>query len=275
MEATVPGAFLLNGPPFGEAKAPVCQYAVQGSFYKLAAPALPAGTPHGISDILGRPAAAAAPGGLLPPYAHPGAFGGLGAQGVYYGPQAGAFPKAGGDLAPRARSCWAEGAAEWRGGRHCGGPPAHLADGMHKKKHTRPTFTGHQIFALEKTFEQTKYLAGPERARLAYSLGMTESQVKVSALRRRRPAPGAAAHGAAAGLQVWFQNRRTKWRKKSALEPSSSSQRAGGGERAASEPEDDEYNKPLDPDSDDEKIRLLLRKHRAAFSVLGLGAHSG
>ncbi|XP_010220432.1 PREDICTED: homeobox protein Nkx-6.3, partial [Tinamus guttatus] len=104
--------------------------------------------------------------------------------------------------------------------------PAHLAEGLHKKKHTRPTFTGHQIFALEKTFEQTKYLAGPERARLAYSLGMTESQVK-----------------------VWFQNRRTKWRKKSALEPSSSSQRAGGGERAASEPEDDEYNKPLHPDS--------------------------
>lgn len=58
--------------------------------------------------------------------------------------------------------------------------PAHLADSIHKKKHTRPTFTGHQIFALEKTFEQTKYLAGPERARLAYSLGMTESQVKVS-----------------------------------------------------------------------------------------------
>uniref|UniRef100_A0A8C0I894 NK6 homeobox 3 n=1 Tax=Bubo bubo TaxID=30461 RepID=A0A8C0I894_BUBBB len=124
--------------------------------------------------------------------------------------------------------------------------PAHLADSIHKKKHTRPTFTGHQIFALEKTFEQTKYLAGPERARLAYSLGMTESQVK-----------------------VWFQNRRTKWRKKSALEPSSSSQRAGGsgGERAASETEDDEYNKPLDPDSDDEKIRLLLRKHGGSAAL--------
>ena len=48
-----------------------------------------------------------------------------------------------------------------------------------KKKHTRPTFSGQQIFALEKTFEQTKYLAGPERARLAYALGMSESQVKV------------------------------------------------------------------------------------------------
>ncbi|CAG7824028.1 unnamed protein product [Allacma fusca] len=69
------------------------------------------------------------------------------------------------------------------------------ADKDGKKKHTRPTFSGQQIFALEKTFEQTKYLAGPERAKLAYALGMTESQVK-----------------------VWFQNRRTKWRKKHAAE---------------------------------------------------------
>lgn len=65
--------------------------------------------------------------------------------------------------------------------------PDPLSDTIHKKKHTRPTFTGHQIFALEKTFEQTKYLAGPERARLAYSLGMTESQVKVSLCRRYLP----------------------------------------------------------------------------------------
>ncbi|KAL3289871.1 hypothetical protein HHI36_023261 [Cryptolaemus montrouzieri] len=70
-----------------------------------------------------------------------------------------------------------------------------LGDKDSKKKHTRPTFSGQQIFALEKTFEQTKYLAGPERAKLAYALGMTESQVK-----------------------VWFQNRRTKWRKKHAAE---------------------------------------------------------
>ena len=162
---------------------------------------------------------------------------------------------------------------------HCPCPkaPAHLTDSLHKKKHTRPTFTGHQIFALEKTFEQTKYLAGPERARLAYSLGITESQVKVSGGVCGVWSMWQAAANSPAGLQVWFQNRRTKWRKKSALEPSSSSQRVGGssGERAASETEDDEYNKPLDPDSDDEKIRLLLRKHRAAFSVLGLGTHSG
>ena len=54
-----------------------------------------------------------------------------------------------------------------------------IVDKDGKKKHTRPTFSGQQIFALEKTFEQTKYLAGPERARLAYALGMSESQVKV------------------------------------------------------------------------------------------------
>ena len=59
-----------------------------------------------------------------------------------------------------------------------------LTDKDGKKKHTRPTFSGQQIFALEKTFEQTKYLAGPERAKLAYALGMTESQVKVSSFTR-------------------------------------------------------------------------------------------
>jgi len=55
----------------------------------------------------------------------------------------------------------------------------HSAAASGSKKHTRPTFSGHQIFTLEKTFEQTKYLAGPERTRLAYALGMSEGQVKV------------------------------------------------------------------------------------------------
>lgn len=57
----------------------------------------------------------------------------------------------------------------------------HCSSSAANKKHTRPTFSGHQIFTLEKTFEQTKYLAGPERTRLAYALGMSEGQVKVYA----------------------------------------------------------------------------------------------
>lgn len=92
-----------------------------------------------------------------------------------------------------------------------------------KKKHTRPTFSGQQIFALEKTFEQTKYLAGPERAKLAYALGMSESQVK-----------------------VWFQNRRTKWRKRHAAEMATAKRRQGDllegdlGEQSSEGEEDEE-----------------------------------
>ncbi|KAJ8408530.1 hypothetical protein AAFF_G00251650 [Aldrovandia affinis] len=41
-----------------------------------------------------------------------------------------------------------------------------------RKRSTRPTFSRYQIFILEKTFQRTKYLPRPERAKLAYSLGM-------------------------------------------------------------------------------------------------------
>ncbi|EHH25864.1 hypothetical protein EGK_15714 [Macaca mulatta] len=131
-----------------------------------------------------------------------------------------------------------------------------LLDKDGKRKHTRPTFSGQQIFALEKTFEQTKYLAGPERARLAYSLGMTESQVK-----------------------VWFQNRRTKWRKKHAAEMATAKKKQDSETerlKGASEndEEDDDYNKPLDPNSDDEKITQLLKKHKSSSGGGGLLLHA-
>ncbi|XP_026880841.2 homeobox protein Nkx-6.3 [Electrophorus electricus] len=270
MEPNISGSFLFNNSlnqfP-SDIKAPMCQYSVSNSFYKLS-PAnlnaqLQAGTPHGISDILSRSMVGApANTALLTGYSAMGGFStAMPSPGMYYNRDyaptgLGGFPKPSAEcpgVKGRGSSCWVDGGYDWRGGRQqCSNNSGHPGEPAGRKKHTRPTFSGHQIFALEKTFEQTKYLAGPERARLAYSLGMTESQVK-----------------------VWFQNRRTKWRKKSASEPSSTqAARAESGRDASdNELEDEEYNKPLDPDSDDEKIRLLLRKHRRAFSVLRLGPH--
>jgi len=57
--------------------------------------------------------------------------------------------------------------------------PRVYATSDHSSRPSRPTFSGQQVFILEKTFEETKYLSGPERARVAFALGMTESQVKV------------------------------------------------------------------------------------------------
>ncbi|XP_048100231.1 homeobox protein Nkx-6.3 [Alosa alosa] len=266
MDPSLPGSFLFNGGLgqfSSDIKAPVCQYSVPNSFYKLNAglgAQMPAGTPHGISDILSRSMMGAPGAPLLSGYPAMGGFGAtMSAPSMYYNrdysPALGSYAKAPECPMMKSRngSCWTDTAYECRGGRQsCSSSDGPMGEVVGRKKHTRPTFSGHQIFALEKTFEQTKYLAGPERARLAYSLGMTESQVK-----------------------VWFQNRRTKWRKKSALEPSSTQAARGDGAGDASdnEVEDEEYNKPLDPDSDDEKIRQLLRKHRRAFSVLRLGPH--
>ncbi|CAF1023425.1 unnamed protein product [Didymodactylos carnosus] len=59
-----------------------------------------------------------------------------------------------------------------------------------KRKKARTTFTGKQIFELEKKFEDKKYLSSTERSEMATLLTVTETQVK-----------------------IWFQNRRTKWKK--------------------------------------------------------------
>ena len=48
-----------------------------------------------------------------------------------------------------------------------------------KKKKARTTFTGRQIFELEKQFEQKKYLSSAERAEMASLLNVTETQVNI------------------------------------------------------------------------------------------------
>ncbi|XP_029372245.1 homeobox protein Nkx-6.1 [Echeneis naucrates] len=230
-------------------------------------------TPHGINDILNRPSASSA-GATVAAAAATAAgsssagllsglprFGSLSPPpaGLYFSPSAAAvavarYPKPLADLPGRTPIFWpgVMQSPHWRDARFACSPHQNsvLLDKDGKRKHTRPTFSGQQIFALEKTFEQTKYLAGPERARLAYSLGMTESQVK-----------------------VWFQNRRTKWRKKHAAEMASAKKKQDSEtERlkgtSDNEDEDEDYNKPLDPNSDDEKITQLLKKHKPGSALL-------
>ena len=48
-----------------------------------------------------------------------------------------------------------------------------------KKKKARTTFSGRQIFELEKQFEIKKYLSSTERGELAKMLNVTETQVKI------------------------------------------------------------------------------------------------
>lgn len=60
-----------------------------------------------------------------------------------------------------------------------------------RKKRSRAAFSHAQVYELERRFNQQRYLSGPERADLAHSLKLTETQVK-----------------------IWFQNRRYKTKRK-------------------------------------------------------------
>ncbi|XP_077469596.1 homeobox protein HMX2 [Stigmatopora argus] len=73
------------------------------------------------------------------------------------------------------------------GDKHPGGSSA--------KKKTRTVFSRSQVYQLESTFDMKRYLSSSERACLASSLQLTETQVK-----------------------TWFQNRRNKWKRQLSAE---------------------------------------------------------
>ncbi|KAF2893878.1 hypothetical protein ILUMI_12296 [Ignelater luminosus] len=62
---------------------------------------------------------------------------------------------------------------------------------MNEKKRPRTAFTASQIKSLEAEFEKNKYLSVAKRSQLSKNLKLTETQIK-----------------------IWFQNRRTKWKRK-------------------------------------------------------------
>lgn len=54
-----------------------------------------------------------------------------------------------------------------------------LDDNKRRKKKTRTVFSRSQVFQLESTFDMKRYLSSSERAGLAASLHLTETQVKI------------------------------------------------------------------------------------------------
>ncbi|KAL7878135.1 hypothetical protein SRHO_G00047780 [Serrasalmus rhombeus] len=81
------------------------------------------------------------------------------------------------------------------------------------KKKTRTIFSKRQIFQLESTFDMKRYLSSAERACLASSLQLTETQVK-----------------------IWFQNRRNKLKRQLSTEMDGPNGDFGDGGKAVTFP---------------------------------------
>jgi len=64
----------------------------------------------------------------------------------------------------------------------------------HRKKKSRTVFSRRQVLELETAFTVRRYLSSVDRCRLATRLQLSETQVK-----------------------IWFQNRRNKWKRQSAV----------------------------------------------------------
>ncbi|KAH9279694.1 Homeobox protein EMX1 [Echinococcus granulosus] len=79
-----------------------------------------------------------------------------------------------------------------------------------KPKRIRTAFSPSQLLRLENAFEMNHYVVGQERRRLAESLSLTETQVK-----------------------VWFQNRRTKFKRLCLEEEEGGGNRGGDQEKAS------------------------------------------
>ena len=85
-----------------------------------------------------------------------------------------------------------------------------------EKKKIRTTFTAQQISELENNFILKKYLTSAERAELATELGVTQQQVtnkEGQVVTIMMVTIMVVAIIIIWQVKIWFQNRRTKWKK--------------------------------------------------------------
>uniref|UniRef100_A0A8C0WI30 Homeobox domain-containing protein n=1 Tax=Castor canadensis TaxID=51338 RepID=A0A8C0WI30_CASCN len=123
------------------------------------------------------------------------------------GPGPGAVPREAAELVAQGPAACGEEAAELMEAPASAAREARGGVGGRKKK-TRTVFSRSQVFQLESTFDLKRYLSSAERAGLAASLQLTETQVK-----------------------IWFQNRRNKWKRQLAAELEAASLSPPGAQR--------------------------------------------